>query len=154
MIRRLISALALSLGLTAGQPALAQQRSVEPEAAPAEWIAYAGRVNAQVQAWLSGDDETALRLRAYVDQTRPAADQPSPPLRLQLWIDAAGRIERLDFTPFADETANTDLRSLVAGRAVGAPPPRGMLLPLRLEVQLAPAPTTGPAAGDGAVRPT
>lgn len=57
-------------------------------------------------------------------------------------------ITRAEFAPFANETANADFRSLLIGRNVGSVPPKGMLMPLRLEVELVPVPET-----DGAVDP-
>jgi hypothetical protein len=132
--------IAAALGLSMPATAALAQRQVSPEAAPAAWVAYAGTVNGKVTEWLRGEDEVAVRLRAYVDALRPAADQSSPPLTLQLWIDAKGVVTRAEFPPFAHEAVNNDLRSLLIGRAVGARPPQGMLLPLRLAVQLDPAP--------------
>lgn len=142
---RLAATIAAALGLSMPASATLAQRQVSPEAAPAAWVAYAETVNGKVAEWLRGEDEAAVRLRAYVDGLRPAADQSSPPITLRLWIDAKGVVTRVEFAPFAHEAANTDLRGLLVGRAVGARPPRGMLLPLRLAVQLDPAPE--PASG-------
>jgi hypothetical protein len=136
---RLAATIAAVLGLSMpASVALAQK--VSPEAAPRAWVAYAETVNGKVTEWLRGEDEPAVRLRAYVDGLRPATNQSSPPVVLQLWIDANGVVTRVEFPPFAHEAANSDLRSLLIRRAVGAQPPRGMLLPLRLAVQLDPAP--------------
>lgn len=126
------------------------QSQVSPEAAPAAWVAYAQTVNGKVTEWLRDEGEAATRLRAYVDGLRPAADQSSPPIMLQLWIDAKGVVTRAEFPPFAHEAANSDLRSLLIGGAVGANPPRGMLLPLRLAAQLDPAPEPAADAPLGA----
>lgn len=139
IVRRFAAALAVGLGLASGATA-APPQSVSPEAAPPAWVTYADRVNREVAGWLGGEDEAALRLRAYLDVTRPATDQSSPPLTLRLWIDAGGIIERVEFTPFAHEAANDDLRGLLVARTIGAPPPKGMLLPLRLAVRLDPPP--------------
>jgi hypothetical protein len=132
--------------------ALAQK--VSPEAAPRAWVAYAENVNGKVIEWLRADDEAAVRLRTYVDGLRPAADQSSPPITLRVWIDAKGVITRVEFTPFAHETANQDLRGLLVARSIGARPPRGMLLPLLLAVQLDPVPQPVPTATTGVTTDT
>lgn len=143
---RLAMTIAATLGLSVSATTALAQRQVSPEAAPVAWVAYAEAVNSKVVEWLRGEDEAAVRLRAYVDGLRPVADQSSPPIVLQLWVDAKGVVSRVEFTPFAHEAANTDLRGLLLDRAVGATPPRGMLLPLRLAVQLDPAPEPASAA--------
>jgi hypothetical protein len=132
--------------------ALAQK--VSPEAAPRAWVAYAEAVNGKVTEWLRAEDEPAVRLRTYVDGLRPAADQSSPPITLRVWIDAKGVVTRVDFAPFAHETANQDLRGLLVGRSIGARPPRGMLLPLLLAVQLDPVPQPVPSATTGLITDT
>lgn len=153
-VRRLFSALAVSIGLASSAGASNPPQSVSPEAAPPAWVAYAERVNTAVTAWLSADDEVALRLRSYINASRPSADQSSAPLALKLWVGAAGAITKVEFPPFAQESANSDLRGLLVGRAIGAPPPKGMLLPLRLTVQLDPAPAPSqPTAGMTDARP-
>lgn len=134
---RLISALAVSLGLASGAGAAPDAKSISPEVAPPAWNAYAGQVNTAVAGWLGGEEEAAQRLRAYVDATRPADDQASEPVVIKLWIDPKGVIERIDFASFAHEEVNASLRALLVGRMVGAPP-KDMLFPLRLGVQLVP----------------
>ncbi len=138
MFRHLLSLSLPLLGLA--EPVIARQRSVAPEQAPAAWVAYAETVNAQVIAWLGAEDEGAVRLRAYLDGTRPAPDQPTAPFVLRLWITPDGTIDRTEFPAFAEPQADADLRALLLGRAIGTPPPPGMLLPLRLELSLAPDP--------------
>jgi hypothetical protein len=139
---RWLAALA-GAGLAATAPAAAQ--TVAPSAAPAEWVRYAEAATATIGGWLEEDGEAPTRLRTYLDATREAADRPTPPLLLRVWIAADGRIERIDFTPFAHEAANTDLRSAIVGRRLAAPP-RDMLLPLRLSIQLEPAEASAPSA--------
>lgn len=138
--------LGLSIPVSA---ALAQQ--VSPETAPREWVAYAETVNGKLTEWLRSEDAAAVRLRAYVDSMRPGADKSSPPIVLQLWINTSGVVTRVEFPPFVDDTLNSDLRGLLVGGDVGVRPPRGMLLPLRLAVQLdpAPEPASGPTTSAG-----
>lgn len=126
-----------SLAVTA--PATAQ--TVAPSAAPAEWVRYAESATTTISGWLEEDGEAATRLRAYLHETRPVADQPTPPLLLKVWIAPDGAVERIEFTPFAHEAPNADLRGAIVGRRLAAPP-REMLLPLRLSIQLEPAPAS------------
>lgn len=126
----------IGMGLASTAPAAAQ--SVSPSAAPAEWVAYAQSATETVTAWLQADGEIAKRLRAYFDATRPAPNRATAPLVLKIWIDGDGAVSRIDFPPFAHPEPNDDLRSLVVGQRLAAAPPRDMLLPLRIAVQLDP----------------
>ena len=111
-------------------------QSMTATEAPTAWVAYAEALTATLSDWLEEDVEAASRVRAYLHATRPAEDQPTPPLLLKVWIGRQGVVERLEFTPFAHEEANADLRATVVGRLV-APPPPNMLLPLRIVIELA-----------------
>ncbi|MCG2841219.1 hypothetical protein L6Q21_09530 [Sandaracinobacter sp. RS1-74] len=136
------------VGVAAMAPASAQ--SVAPSAAPSEWVAYAEGATAAITAWLQAEDEPARRLRAYLDGTRKSPGERTAPLVLKLWIDRDGTVSRIEFTPFAHAEANADLRSLIVGRKLDGKPPRDMLLPMLIAVQLdaAPAPQGGaPGAG-------
>ena len=140
------------VGLAATAPATAQ--SVAPSAAPVEWVRYAEGATAAVNTWLQAEDEAAGRLRAYLDATRPAPDQPTAPIVVKLWIDGDGTVSRIDFPPFAHAEANADLRGLVVGRRLPGTPPKDMLLPLRIAVQLdASTPVAEPASGGSAPVP-
>lgn len=133
-MRRLFLLLAtLFPGLVA--PAAAQDAATPPAA----WIAYAEGATREIAAWLAADDPRVEDLRTYFDAMRPGPDQPAPEIVLRLWIGRDGHVTRVEFPPFAQENANTDLRSLIAGRQLAAPP-RGMRQPLRIAVQLTPAP--------------
>ncbi len=139
-------------GLASAAPVSAQ--TVTPSAAPAEWVRYAEGATATITEWLQAEDETATRLRGYLDRTRPSADQATAPLQIKIWVDAEGAVSRIDFPPFAHEEANADLRAVIVGRRLAGPPPQGMLLPMRIAVQLDPAPADrsgpAPAVRDGA----
>ncbi|MET4896568.1 hypothetical protein RN629_05255 [Sphingomonadaceae bacterium jetA1] len=124
-------------GLVAAAPA--NGRVVDPATAPVEWVHYAQGATAVVMRLLKADNEVAVRLRAYLDQTRPAPGEPTAPLVLKLWIDRDGAVSRVDFTPFVHPEPNADLRSLIVGQKLDGAPPRNMLLPLRIAVQLAAA---------------
>jgi hypothetical protein len=133
--RALATGLAAALGLATPVQALPQ--SLTPEAAPPAWSAYAETVTRTVAVWLEEEGEGASGLRSYLDQSRPGADQPTPPLVIRLWIDPRGLVSRIDFPPLADPDADALLRAAVDGRRLPPPPP-GMLQPLRLAVQLDP----------------
>lgn len=135
-------------GLAAAAPAQAEKpsaTSVDPAAAPAEWVRYAEIVTAAVTRQLEAGTETAARLRASLDATRPAPDQPTKPFVLKIWIDADGTVSRIDHAPFAQQEANADLNALLVGQPMPSRPPKDMLLPLRIMIQL-PPPATGEAA--------
>lgn len=137
----------LGAGLAAAPAAQAQ--AVDPAAAPAEWVRYAETATAAVTQLLQAESEPATRLRAYLEQTRPAPDQKTPPLILKLWVDGAGRVSKVDFAPFVHPEPNQDLRSLIEGATLAGAPPRDILLPMRIAVELgvpeAPATTDGAA---------
>lgn len=130
----MVSVIAALIGFSAS--ADARSRTIAPSAAPIEWVRYAEAATTTITTWLQADSEVAIRLRSYLDGTRTAADQPTPALLLKVWIDPNGRVARVDFPAFAGEQPGTDLHGLLVGRTLEAAPPRGMLLPLRLSVQL------------------
>lgn len=107
-----------------------------PEQAPATWVRYATDATFAVTQWLQAENEVGQRLRAYLDAAGPALNQPIAPLVIKLWIDADGTVSRIDYPPFAHSEPNADLRGLVVGQRLPTKPPKGMLLPLRIAVQL------------------
>ena len=151
-MRRFLMALGavLGLGLPVGQAAAAE---VAPDQAPAAWVAYAETATQTVTAWLNAETPPAPRVRAILAATRPAPDQPTPPLVVKLWIDGGGTITRVEFAPLADAAADADLRGLLVGRQLGAPP-HHMRLPMRIALQLPPPPSppASPTAGQPVLR--
>jgi hypothetical protein len=133
------------LSLGGMQTALAQRapRAMAPEQAPASWIAYAEKVHGGVTRWLTGSDAAAVKFRIALDAARPAPDQPGVPLMLRLWISPRGVIDRVENDPLGVPEGDIALGTLLVGKAIGSAPPRRMLLPLRLRIQLdvAPSPT-------------
>lgn len=127
-----VIALAGLLGLSFGP---VQAQSVASNQAPAEWMAYAHRVSAAVSTWLEEEDGPALVVRSYLGAARTEATAQPEPLTLKVWIDAQGRIERLDFALFAQVEINQALRDALLGRTLPAAPPMGMIQPLRIAVQ-------------------
>lgn len=137
MALKLASAL---VGGAAAASAPVAAQSVAPEEAPPEWLAYAETATQTVTGWLQATSEQATRLRVYLDATRPAPDQPTAPVLLKIWIDAGGVVSRIEHATFAHAEANADMSALIVGQKLPASPPRNMLLPLRVLIQLPPAP--------------
>ncbi|WP_333837452.1 hypothetical protein [Novosphingobium sp.] len=126
-------------GLASAAPVQAQNpssASVDPSSAPVEWVRYAQGATASVTKLLEGPADAAVRLRAWLDQARPAPDQPTAPLILKLWVAKDGIVSRVEFTPFALAEANADLKGLLVGQSLAGVPPKDILLPLRIAVQL------------------
>lgn len=127
-------AVGLAASLAPGTPAHAQ--NIAPATAPVEWVRYAEASTAIVTTWLEESGEEAMRLRAYLTEVQATAGEAIT-IEIKLWIAADGAIERLDFEPFAHAQASADLRHLIAGRRLAAPP-KGMLLPMRVGIQVTP----------------
>jgi len=138
VMKRWLSSLGAFLGavLPLGQ---ATAKAVAPGEAPAAWMAYATTSMSVLTARLNGEAVPAPRVRAVLDATRPAPDQPTPILVVKLWIDGQGAITRTEFASLGDAQADQDLRTLIAGQKL-APPPRDMRQPLRIALQLPPTP--------------
>ncbi|WEK02136.1 MAG: hypothetical protein P0Y59_10805 [Candidatus Sphingomonas phytovorans] len=134
--RRLASGLTAALCLLSGAAHAGQPRTIAPGAAPQAWLAYAQTVSDAVHTRLTGDDPAAVRLRDYMNQLPGGADAEGAALRIAFWIDGKGRITRIDHALFAQTQPNDDLQTLLVGIELPAPPPKGMLLPLRLGVQI------------------
>lgn len=131
----------VGVGLASTAPAAAQDVT-PPDQAPVEWVRYATSATETVTALLQAESEAAIRLRAYLDATRPAPDQPTAPLLIKVWVDKDGGISRIDHAPFAHAEPNADLSTLLVGAALTGTPPADMRLPLRILVQLPPAPAS------------
>ena len=129
-------------GIAAGLAAMlapgaaAQAQRMTPSAAPVEWVQYAEISTATFRTWLEERGEVPSRLRPYLTEVQANAGEPIA-IEIKLWIAADGTIDRIDFKPFAHAPANADLRSLIVGRRL-APPPKDMLLPMRIGSQLTP----------------
>jgi len=142
---RLSCALAAMVALIPGMGVAREApQSVTASQAPVGWVRYAEGVTTELSAWLEEESEAATRVRAYLHAAGPVDGQPTPPLLLKVWIDHEGLVDRLEFTPFADEEVNADLRAAVIGRRL-APPPPDMLSPLRIAVELTPKTDLEPA---------
>jgi hypothetical protein len=124
-------------------------QSVPLEKAPAVWIAYAKDATIVITGLLNGNWPPAPRMRQEMIKLRPQSDQPPPPLVLSLWVAPAGAISKVEAQSSGNAQAYADLRTLLLGRSLGAPP-KGMLLPMRLAVQLADK-DTGAVTSEGAM---
>ncbi|MEA3390810.1 MAG: hypothetical protein U9R64_16250 [Pseudomonadota bacterium] len=145
-VTRWIAAL-VGAGIASTTPVAAQ--SVAPSAAPVEWVRYAEFATTSITGWLEAHNEPATGLRAYLDATRPAPDAATAPLVIKVWIERDGKISRIDYPAFTHAEANADMQALIVGQQLAAAPPRDMLLPLRIAVQLdAPASAPAPAASE------
>jgi len=80
-------------------------------------------------------------------RTASAVREASPRFSPRLWIDATGAITRAEFAQIIDRKPNHGLRALLIGQKLSAPPPKNMLQPLRIAVQVAPASDQGGPAG-------
>lgn len=118
-----LMAVAGALGL--GAPAAQSRPHQGPP--PAEWVAYAEKAGADIAGWLAVENDASLRVRTHLYQTGEA-------LVVKVWVDEAGVITRVDFAALAEAGIDADIRSLIEGRTL-APPPEGILLPMRLALE-------------------
>ncbi|MEG3089658.1 hypothetical protein [Sphingomonas sp. PB4P5] len=147
MIGRLATGLAAAVTmLLAGAPL--QARGVAPANAPAAWLRYAEAATQEISVRLQAESDAAVRLRRYLDGTRPAPDQPATPLLLKIWVNRQSVVTRIEAPSFAQDEPNADLRSLILGQRLPGSPPRGIILPLRIAISLdrSRADATRPAA--------
>ncbi|CAB3755272.1 hypothetical protein [Paraburkholderia humisilvae] len=140
------------LALTHSVWAGAGAQHVSVEKAPQAWLAYAQRVSETLQAALAADTETARRFNEYFSNwvdtdagaaapTRTLADGgplpfDPPTLKVRVWLDRTGHVERVEFADIGDDVAEAELRSLLLAQTVGAPPPRMMKQPVVVRLSL------------------
>jgi hypothetical protein len=105
------------------------------DTAPATWQAFARQLQEKVEQRLAGDDDKARRFQDYLANRPSAADAPPVRLVLQAWISATGRLHRVELGGINDPEVLDNLRVLLTGNDVGAPPPE-MLQPLHLRLPL------------------
>jgi hypothetical protein len=106
----------------------AQPAPVRASDAPAAWVAYAQQVSARLHAALDEDSADAQRFYTYVEQH--TAGQARVDLPISTWLDARGRVTRVEWPALADPQAEAALRALLLRQATAAPPPRGMRQPI------------------------
>ncbi len=133
-MKRWIAAFGAVIGL--GAPAtLAVAREVTPDQAPAAWVDYARASMLTITDWLNADQAPATGVRAAIDATRSAPDQPAPPVVVKIWLDSQGVVTRADFPSLGATEADAGLRVLLVGRQL-KPPPSDMRQPMRIALQL------------------
>src|ERR1700743_2839395 len=99
-------------------------------AAPAEWRAYAQRLQGLFRDELS-DDDIIRSLAAARD--RAAAEKLPTTFTVRAWITQDGKIARLEFSGL-DETTTSAVRARLMRTDVGASPPADMLQPIHLKL--------------------
>jgi len=136
-IRFLRSLLALATplgaagGLAASQSAIGQEYRASAEA-PAEWRAYAQRLQGLFKDELSDDD----MIRSFAAAGDKAAKQNVPAsFTVRAWVAADGKVERLEFSGL-DAATTSAVRARLMRTDVGASPPDDMLQPLHLKLSL------------------
>ncbi|WP_186160329.1 hypothetical protein [Burkholderia gladioli] len=142
VIARLAGALRASLARAPG----GQPGPIGLDDAPEDWRAYAERVSRCVSEALDAPDDGAAATpgsRVLLDSYAlgcAAAGVAAPTLRLRTWLDARGRIARVE-TSAGGAAGELDAALSVAllGRPVGATPPRGMPQPVLVRLGFAPA---------------
>ncbi|WP_189041378.1 hypothetical protein [Aliidongia dinghuensis] len=91
------------------------------QAVPASWAQFAQLVQDQFKARLEADDPTADRFRQFL-KTRVVEGSQSNALFIQVWVDAEGKVARLEFQPLQDRQADADLHAILERHAIGRPP--------------------------------
>ncbi|MES2452007.1 MAG: hypothetical protein V4610_15725 [Pseudomonadota bacterium] len=102
--------------------------------APAAWVSYAQRASAAIKIRIESDAPAAVRFR---EELHTAHDHPAA-LPLRLWVDGRGIITRAEFPSLMDKRMSTDFAALLHELPIHAAPPKGMLLPMRLSIAIAP----------------
>ena len=136
----LLAAMLAFTGLATG--AAAAPAAVTLEQAPHEWVVYAQSAMEVVAGWLNGEVAPGPRLREYFFKHASDQGQNPQPLLLKLWVGGDGAVTRVESQSLGDEQAEKDLQTLLLGQRL-APPPKNILLPMRVAVQLAPPKTSG-----------
>jgi hypothetical protein len=140
--KRIFCFVAATAGLlSAGMGAEASPVSAEDSnyrsatAAPEAWQTFARQLQGRIEQQLAGDDERARRFQDYLAGSGNGTDARSPTFVLRAWVLADGKVDRVEFDGIDDADAIINLRALLVGDNVGAPPPE-MLQPLHLRLSL------------------
>ncbi|HEY3598837.1 MAG TPA: hypothetical protein VGL08_15150 [Paraburkholderia sp.] len=140
--------LAFTQGVWAGAPA----QPVSADDAPQAWLSYAQLVSQSLQTALATDTEVAQRFNDFFgnwvntdaglfpQSQLPADGEPlpfePPTLKVRVWLDRAGHVERVEFDQVGSDEAEADLRSLLLAQSVGEAPPRRMKQPVVVRLSL------------------
>jgi hypothetical protein len=137
---RLRRAVATFMGLAlSGAAAVAAQ----PAAVPQHWVSYAQLLGNQFQAWLGDDANPAVvRVHELMGGPKDAGDAvaaAAQPVVAKVWVDATGRVERVEFPTLIDTRVRDALTEVLANRSLAEAPPADMRQPLVLQLKLEPA---------------
>jgi hypothetical protein len=127
--------LAAGIGAEASPVDVANGNYRPATAAPETWQAFARHLQEKCEQRLAGDDEKARHFQDYLTRRREKSDAPPLSVVLRTWVLADGKVSRVEFDGIDDPEAINDLRVLLIGADVGAPPPE-MLQPLHLRLSL------------------
>ena len=127
----------LGAGLQAGTSSAATQVSAysSAEAVPAAWLDYAKGLQSRFQQEVSGDGDAARRIQDFMLKHAGETNAPAPALVVRTWVQADGKIARIEFDGLDDNDVAASLRALLISGDVGVPP-TDMLQPLRLRLSL------------------
>ncbi|WP_285531496.1 MULTISPECIES: hypothetical protein [Pseudomonadaceae] len=102
------------------------------------WRTYALAVGERLQERLQEDDETVDRLHAFLHARllEPGGNEASLSIPMRIWPDTNGYVRRAVFDPLGSRRADCQLRRIVMGRPLPAPPPE-MPSPIELMITLA-----------------
>jgi len=107
-------------------------------AAPSAWQEFAKQLQSRFQQRLAADDATARKFQDYLAKHAGGKGATPRTLVVRTWILPDGKMERVEFEGLDDAAVAVDLRAVLIGGDVGAPPPPDMLQPLRLRLSLRP----------------
>ena len=107
-----------------------------PREIPANWQAFAARVQTKFQQRLAGDDPAAKQFQDYMTKRFDKPSTPPPSVIVRAWIGGDGKVDRLEFEGVFDLDVIVNLRAVLVSADVGSPPPPEMPQPLRLRLLL------------------
>lgn len=137
--RSKLRTLLASLGVIsiAATPVVAQGLDYRsPNAAPPSWGQFSKLVKYRFEEWMSADEAVANRFRAWLKETAGSANGAPSSIIVKAWLNPDGSVEKVSFTPFKDERATNDLRTVLTRGNVGEAPPPEMLQPINLRFSL------------------
>jgi hypothetical protein len=127
--------LAAGVGAEASPLAVDDGNYRSATAAPETWQAFARQLQGQVEQRLAGDDAKARRFQDYLTSRSQQSGAAPLTVVLRISVLADGQLHHVEFDGIDDADAIADLRALLIGENVGAPPPE-MLQPLHLRLSL------------------
>ena len=117
--------------------------AAQPAAVPQHWVSYAQLLGNQFQAWLGDDANPAVvRVHELMGGPKDAGDAvaaAAQPVVAKVWVDATGRVERVEFPTLIDTRVRDALTEVLANRSLAEAPPADMRQPLVLQLKLEPA---------------